>query len=311
MELNPGGVAAVVLMAAVFAGLHLRRRWRDSRRRSAVRDEWNDWIAANPPGPPATEEQEAALATRVEALRLPSVQLKAMAAAPARASGSRIGGPAWLPDGGAWPLGRDGRPMEFLAQLDFAELPPLADFPEAGLLQFFIARDDRFGADYDDPARSDVRLVWRAEPPVGGRLHGQGPLDPLVDSSPFEGESVRTEGRPLLGTVSSRMPSQDSVEVRELLAEMGIADAANVDDLVDPLLDVDEPPNLFVGGHPRFVQWDFREPGFRDDYDRVLLQLDSRSGLIWGDCGWAVFLIRRADLLARDFSRVAFSWESS
>ena len=311
MELNPGGVAAVLLMAAVFAGLHFRRRWRDSRRRSAVRDEWNDWVAANPPGPPATEEQEAAFLAHVETLRLPSLQLEAERSAAVRPSGTRIGGPAWLPDGEAWPCGRDGRPMEFLAQLDFAELPPRADFPEAGLLQFFIARDDRFGADYDDPARSDLRLMWRTEPPVGGRLHAQGPLDPLVDSSPFEDESVRAEGRPLSATVSSRMPSQDSVAVEKLLAEMGIANAVNVDDLVDPLLDVDEPPNRFVGGHPRFVQWDFRKPGFRDDYDRVLLQLDSANGLIWGDCGWAVFMIRRADLLARDFSRVAFGWESS
>ena len=311
MALNPGGVAAVLLLLAILAVPYLVERRRARRRREANRRDAAQWLAENPPGPPATAEQEAAFAARLGALRLPSLQLETAPNRPAGPGGTRIGGPAWLPDGEAWPRGRDGRPMEFLAQLDFAELPRLPDFPEAGLLQFFIARDDRFGADYDDPARSEVRLIWRAEPPVGGRLHAQGPLDPLVDSSPFIDEAARATGQSLSATRSSRMPSHDSVEVEKLLAQMGIANAANVDDLVDPLLDMDEPPNRFVGGHPRFVQWDFRKPGFLDDYDRVLLQLDSQSGLIWGDCGWAVFMIRRADLIARDFSRVLFSWDCS
>lgn len=311
MALNPGGVAAVLLLLAILAVPHLLERRRARRRREANRRDAARWLAENPPGPPATAEQEAAFAARLEALRLPSLQLEAAPNTRAAPGGTRIGGPAWLADGESWPCGRDGRPMEFLAQLDFADLPPLPDYPEAGLLQFFIARGDRFGADYDDPARSDVRLVWRAEPPTGGRLHAQGPLDPLADSSPFLDEAVRAGGRPLSATRSSRLPSPDSVAVEQVLAEMGLANAANVDDLLDPVEVEQEPPNQFIGGHPRFVQWDFRKPGFRDDFDRVLLQLDSQSGLIWGDCGWAVFMIRRADLIARDFSRVLFSWDCS
>lgn len=310
MALNPGGVAAVLLLLAVMAAIHLPKWWRARRQREAARRRAAQWIAENPPGPPATEEQEAAFAARLEAMRLPSLQLEAMPDSPRQTLGTRIGGPAWLPDGEAWPCGRDGRPMEFLAQLDFAELPPLPDYPVSGLLQFFVARDDRYGADFDDPARSDVHLAWRPESPTGGRLHPQPALEEL-DSSPFDDESVRASGLSLRAAPGSRLPSQDSVAVEQVLAEMGIADAANVGDLLDPLLDADEPPNQFVGGHPRFVQWDFRKPGFRDDYDRVLLQLDSRSGLIWGDCGWAVFMIRRADLLVCDFSRPAFTWDCS
>ena len=310
MALNPGGVAAVLLLLAVLAAIHLPYRWRARQQRQAARQRAAQWIAENPPGPPATEEQEAAFAARLEPLRLPALQLEAAPGALPQILGTRIGGPAWIPDGEAWPIGRDGRPMEFLAQLDFAELPPLPDFPDSGLLQFFVARDDRYGADFDDPARSDVLLAWRPESPAGGRLHQQPPLDE-IDSSPFEDENVRMSGRPLKAAQSSRLPSHDSVAVEQVLAEMDIANAANVGDLLDPLLDEDEPPSQFVGGHPRFVQWDFRKPGFRDDYDRVLLQLDSDSGLIWGDCGLAVFMIRRADLLARDFSRAAFSWDCS
>ena len=70
-----------------------------------------------------------------------------------------------------------------------------------------------------------------------------------------------------------------------------------------------EPIVHHVGGYPSFTQSDFREAGHYDDYDRTLLRLTSDAHIGWGDVGEAVFLIRRADLAARDFSRVAFSWD--
>lgn len=64
-----------------------------------------------------------------------------------------------------------------------------------------------------------------------------------------------------------------------------------------------------VGGHPVFTQSDFREPGRFDDYGRTLLRLTSDRNIIWGDCGEAAFMIRRRDLLMRDFSTVIFHWD--
>ena len=69
------------------------------------------------------------------------------------------------------------------------------------------------------------------------------------------------------------------------------------------------PTSHHVGGHPVFTQHDCRVPGRYDDYDRVLLRLTSDEVLRWGDSGEAVFLIRTADLIARDFSTVAFYWD--
>jgi len=310
VELNPGGVAAVLLLFGVLAFLHLPAKWRAWRRRRSARREMTRWGATKPTGPPASAEQLLAFREQAAALVLPSVQLEAAADEPARPGGTRIGGPAWLAEGEAWPCGRDGRPMEFLAQVDFGELPPLPDFPQAGLLQFFIARDDLFGADFDDASRSDVRLLWRPEAPANGPLHQQLPLDEL-DSSPFAGNQVRSAGRALRGLPSTRAPAPFSLPVDLLLRAIGIEDAANIDEVEDPYWDGEEPPSQFIGGHPRFIQADFRRPGFLEDYDRVLLQLESQNGLLWGDCGWAVFMIRRADLLARDFSRPAFYWDCS
>ena len=309
MELNPGGVAAVLLLVAVLAAIHIPRKLRERRRRQANLRDFQQYQAEHPRGPPATEEQIAAFEAQAAAMTLPSVQLEAVRD-PIGPAGTRIGGPAWLADDEAWPQGRDGRPMEFLAQIDFGELPPLPDYPTEGLLQFFIARDDRFGADYEDPSKSDLRLLWRSEPLAGGCLLDQPPFLNELDSTPLD-RKVRAAGQALRGSPSTRRPEPGSWPLEQALDELGIGNAANVADLLDPFGDEDEPPNRFVGGHPRFVQWDFRKRGFLDDYDRVLVQLDSANGLLWGDCGWAVFMIRRADLLARDFSRVAYSWEST
>ena len=64
-----------------------------------------------------------------------------------------------------------------------------------------------------------------------------------------------------------------------------------------------------LGGYPSFTQAD---PRGEDDDDLVLLfQLDTvrEMGVLWGDAGIANFFIRRADLLAQDFSRVAYHWD--
>lgn len=68
-----------------------------------------------------------------------------------------------------------------------------------------------------------------------------------------------------------------------------------------------------VGGHPDFTQQDFRDDPRFEGLDRLLLQLWSTTdGLVmWGDMGQGNFMIRRADLLARDFSKVTFHWDCS
>jgi hypothetical protein len=74
----------------------------------------------------------------------------------------------------------------------------------------------------------------------------------------------------------------------------------------------DQPaPESYIGGNPRMIHGDPRsEEGWRD-LDRVLLRIGSDDNIHWGDVGVACFLIRRADLLARDFTRVRFTWDSN
>ena len=82
---------------------------------------------------------------------------------------SKAGGTPYLPRDLAWPLGPDGLPMTLLAQVDCGALAGLPDFPQRGLLQFFIALNDVFGLDFDDMTNQDgFRVLYHetADPSV-------------------------------------------------------------------------------------------------------------------------------------------------
>jgi uncharacterized protein YwqG len=303
-------------LLAVFTAFAFRREiaeWRRERQRRAARPaqvaEWNRrHEAENPDVSPLTQEEIEGHRAWWASLALPAVELLPAPKRPVAAGGTRIGGPVWLPEGEAWPADPQGCPLEFVAQVDFGELPPLPDFPTTGLLQFFVGRDDRFGADLDDPARGTARVFWRPDGIEGGRLLPP-PVVTAEDSHPWQRPAVREAGLSLTGRAAVHRAGGSDWRIEERLK--GQHRRPGIEEL-DDLLDDDRglPPQLHhVGGHPVFTQYDFRGPGQCDDYDRTLLRLTSDRNLIWGDCGEAVFLVRRDDLLKRDFSSVIFYWD--
>lgn len=132
---------------------------------------------------------------------------------------------------------------------------------------------------------------------------------PLTELSPFSNNGARANGLAMIGTATQRpLDSSDWRRQRRLDGMLRRENFTAIDELLYP----DEPaaPRYHhVGGHPVFTQSDFRKSGHYDDFDRTLLQLTSDGNLCWGDVGEAAFLIRRNDLLARDFSQVIFYWD--
>ena len=301
---------------AVFLAIVLRRdiaQWmRERRRRSAVPAQMGayrrQYEAENPDTTPLTQEEIDGHRAWIASLALPAVELVPAPERPVAAGGTRLGGPVWLREGEAWPADGRGVPLEFVAQVDFAELDSLPDFPEAGLLQFFVGRDDLFGADFDDPAQGTARVLWRPDGLEGGSLRTQSPVG-ADDSHPWDRGAVRETGLPLVGRPAVHRPSADDWRIEERLK--GQLRRPGIDAL-DDLLDGDEGEpsrHHHVGGYPVFTQYDFRAPGHYDDFDRTLLRLTSDHHLIWGDMGEAVFMVRRADLMERDFSKAIFYWD--
>jgi uncharacterized protein YwqG len=298
---------------AIFLAFAFRREiaeWRQQRRnRAKVTAEMAAWRrtfeAENPDGPPFTREEMEDFAAWHASLALPAVELLPAPGRPVMAAGTRIGGPVWLRDDEAWPADADGVPLEFVAQVDFGELPPLPEFPTTGLLQFFVGSLDSFDADVDAPEGSGARVLWRPDALEDGRLH---PHPEGVEASPFQNRGVRKDGLSLIGQPAQHLPPPSDWRIDQRLK--GQLRRPGIDQVDDLLYPEDETPlRHHVGGHPVFTQHDFREPGRFDDYDRTLLRLTSDRNLLWGDCGEAVFLVRRRDLLNRDFSSVIFYWD--
>lgn len=282
------------------------RRKRD-RKWKAETAQWKaDYAARNPPGPPLTEAEIAAIKDWFPAHALPAAELFPDSAAPIRPGGCRLGGPVWIVEGEDWPVDPAGEPFDFVAQIDFAELPPLDGFPTSGVLQFFTRRDDIMGADFDQPARSVIQLIWHADGLPAGRLV---PAPPQREAVGPLANHTREAGIALVAKAATQNPSFHDFRIEGLLDGFGNRpNFKRIDEwLYDPVRM--ESAVHHVGGHPAFTQYDFRKAGHYDDYDRTLLRLTSDDHIGWGDVGEAVFLIRAADLAARDFSRVAFSWD--
>ncbi|MEM1197099.1 MAG: DUF1963 domain-containing protein [Pseudomonadota bacterium] len=249
------------------------------------------------------------------ALRKPAVALKPDPSLPIEPKGSRLFGPAFLPDSEEWPKGPNDVPLEMVAQVNLADCKTLEGYPGSGVLQFFIGRDDLYGADFDDLLRGNFLVRCLADD-CEGSLHPVPPLevigdDPFSEYSPARDNDLRARGVTLVPE-----PIEDMIDLSVDEASTRFRELPDNYDL-DPLYDaldellLERSSGHHTGGYPAFVQADIREHGQYLEYDHVLLRLTSDKYLMWGDVGECVFMIPSADLAKAEFSRVVYSWDCS
>lgn len=207
---------------------------------------------------------------------------------------SKCGGCPYLERIEDYPIGKNGKPMMFLAQVNLEEMPPMEDFPVHGLLQFYIEDDDCLGLD------SSCRVLYI--PDYQKECSTVLAKNPYEDSyagyPPFgsEGRMHFTQSAMLIGT-----------ECAEFYDRFG-GKASNEE--WDALYELCYPSGSHVGGYPLFVQ---QSPEYYDDgsKDILLLQLDidDECGIMFGDAGNCVFLISKEDLKNKNFDRVEYDWQ--
>lgn len=261
-------------------------------------------------GAPVTRDQIDALINRVGSMRAPVMACVPQIGEPStRADESRLGGwPGW-PGGEALPMGPNGLPMLFLCQINFAEMLPFDPFPNEGLMQVFVASDDMYGCAFPSQHRQGFAVIYHAETaqlltidPYGG---GEDP-----EFSVFSGDLHRI-GRPIAFELQDMVPPPAhfliNAEFEALWQQEKTADF----DQFDRYCDSHHGPEMYLGGYPRFVQYDIRSPGRLADYDQVIMQFGAPKDMMWGDVGEACFLMRREDLRARAFETAIYNWDCS
>ena len=246
----------------------------------------------------------------VEENRLPRVAITFQKGIlPQNPTDSRLGGPVVLPNEEQWPIGENRKAMLFLAQINFSELPNIPDFPTEGVLQIFLSNHPVFGVDLDAPDKSDIKVIWRPDWTGEGLEHSPQDLGRNFETTPMQ-RAVYENGLRMAfdGETELIRPPFNDWRFDEMEADLtGTLTEATLEEFFEELPDDNE--GHAVGGHPYFVQTDFRSKSRYSDYDRVLLKLTSDRFVSFGDGGEAVFMISRADLLARNFSNVVFYWD--
>lgn len=240
----------------------------------------------------------------------------------------KLGGIPFVPEGGSLPVDADnGNPLFLLAQINFAKIPHIEDYPKEGILQFFIGGDDLYGMDCED---GSIQNSWRVlyfediSDPMDEKL-----VEQMVDESfesdelllPFENfkESYLlefNENESCISVTDYRFDEMLTKYCNDLWPE-SFGEIEGETSLPEPLRDIIYKElsgyESRIGGYPAFTQYDPRDEEGWSDYE-LLLQIDSYGDddgwiIMWGDSGIANFFISAEDLRNKDFSKVLYNWD--
>ena len=271
-----------------------------------------------PFGDEAGNEENEAIARAVGFLKRDSAlpMVKIGLPAPDDGNYTRIGGKAIDEN---VPLDNEGKPMRLLAAIWCSEVRGVPDFPERGVLRFYISDNNLYGADFDDPyVQSGFRVLYdedestfetklEDDPDVSFRFPVKHVLP--VRLSPTMGSVLATDYRfeDCLTAALKKAGFEEGIQ--------GISEAA-----YDRIYDENSYGGHRIGGYPCFEQTDPREDDEKlRKYDTLLLQIVSHTMpgdggkdnelIMFGDEGSCQFFIPREKLRARDFSDVMFWWD--
>lgn len=269
------------------------------------------------PNPHYTEEQAKRLLRYIhDSTAKDTVRIKPMPADSSlpfekKVCSSKFGGLPYWTRGEEYPKAQDGANLYLLAQINFAEVPNIADFPVRGLLQIFVNADEPYGCSFD-ASQKDWRIVWREvfSPglsmseselcEMGVKCAGEENQLPLKNEYALVFEKTKTYCHPNLCEFDDKL--KNAAEVLGFFV---------YDKSAYEVLDEDSFNAFFedgakhqIGGYPDFTQNDVRREG-----DILLFQMDSEGEILWGDMGIANFFINPEDLINRDFSNVLYNWD--
>ena len=234
---------------------------------------------------------------------------------------SNLGGSPYLPLGFEYPKSKESdQPLQFLGQINFGEIPHLENFPDQGILQFYLNMKD-LGLGIDE-SRDNVQINHRVLyfPIV---VEEQGCLQQVEN---FKALTELSEDEEQLWVAPSRLIDFRFVQqymtffdyrFAPLLFNRTQVETNNTyADIAHAYEYYEKPYTEYfqtegghrLGGYANFLHSrDNRiELGIQDHI--LLMQLDTDDGLEWCDGGIAQWYIHPQDLKNKDFSQVIFQW---
>lgn len=221
---------------------------------------------------------------------------------------SKIGGKPYLPKGSDFPTNPEGEQLFFLAQINFAETPPLPGFPTQGLLQFFIFDDDFYGQNIDHPTQQDhFRLLYfpAVIEDVAQLVTDFSFLRAYEEDMPI----AKDKSFPVLFMPEYELLPVDDYRFEETFGAGFFEQFGDQEwEMYEHYVDLTFAEGHKIGGYPDFAQ---KDPRRADDPMELLFQIDSDDAIdcMWGDMGVANFFIRPTDLAQLDFSNVMYNWD--
>lgn len=229
---------------------------------------------------------------------------------------SKILGLPYLPANCAYPKDADGRPMILLAQLNFAEIPPLPDYPERGILQFFLAADDQlYGADLQSFAAMQRQTKFQVRYFENVLNSANIVQDFEFLRSPLAAETLILPAQLECQLNFKRREELIAITDRHFEQMFGADFFSRFKDRADEIRDTYwqsfSAQGHKIGGYAFFFQQDPRLQAPKAEDWILLLQIDSDStaGIMWGDVGVGSFFIPRFNLINRDFSQILYTWD--
>lgn len=246
----------------------------------------------------------------IEQWKVSSIQIKATPGDGLTVHQSSFGAYPCLPKYFPYPVDAENKYMYPLAQINCNDLPPLANYPSNGYLQFYISTNDVYGCSFDDLRdQSNFRVLY-----FSNEVVAECKTDFSFLKNAFAGENTPvnkphhltfTPTNEFFGMGDAefeeeRLPQLDAIIDRYPLVAK---------ELEDFIWNNFESNGHKMGGYAFFTQSDPRHD-VNEDYI-LLLQIDSDKEILWGDVGVANFFIHPDDLAKKDFSKVMYSWDCS
>ncbi|HEY7181876.1 MAG TPA: YwqG family protein [Blastocatellia bacterium] len=229
---------------------------------------------------------------------------------------SKFGGLPFTPEEFKWPVNPAGRLMEFIGQINFAEVvsqaPSFSEvLPSHGIFQFFYDLEELVWG-FDPNHQNFWRFIWHPSPHSLRSIPCRegGSSSQRVHAISFQEKVTLPDIWTLLPTLESRSvytdeeidAYQDFIGQEDIKHQL-LGHSWNIQD--DPRYEAQLVSNGVYCGDPSFKD-DPRTPALLERVNdwQLLWQIDSDDSLdvMWGDCGMLYIMVKREALRAGDLS---------